>query len=36
MRVVRRKLLVHPTEIENTVDLTHQVIGGTTLSRSNE
>ena len=27
MRVVRRKLLVHPTEIENAVDLAHQVIG---------
>ena len=28
MRIVRRKLLVHPTQIENGVDLADQVVGG--------
>jgi hypothetical protein len=27
VRVIRRRLLVHPTQIEQTVDLPHQVIG---------
>jgi hypothetical protein len=26
MRVVRRKLLVHPIKIDNTIDLAHQMI----------
>ena len=35
VRVVWGQLLVHPAQIEHPLDLPDQMVGGTTLSRSN-